>query len=108
MDVMKIFNFLKKGDVLSHYRVVFLNFSIMLIYMLICKSTSKGVDYISMGEAMNKQSVLFWGQILINLGFVAMYFFKKSTYNWQVMLSSIFALWILHFLVFLFLFFTWN
>jgi hypothetical protein len=101
-------NILKNEDKLSFSKVVLLNFLIMLLYMNICKANSKGVDYISMAEAMNKQRICFYIQFFINIGFLIWFISKKDTYNWQLMLVNIVALWVLHFIAFLFIFVTIN
>lgn len=52
---------------LSFSKVLLLNFIIMLSYMTIFNANSQGNDYISMGEAINKQRIVFYIQLFLNL-----------------------------------------
>jgi hypothetical protein len=76
--------------------------------MTIFKANSQGNDYISMGEAINKQRIVFYIQLFLNLIITIWFVKNKSTHNWQLMVVNMIALFVLHFVVFLFTFVTVN
>jgi hypothetical protein len=68
----------------------------------------QGVGYGSKGAAIEGQRIAIYIQLLINIIITMWYIKNKSTYNWQLMLTNIVVLCVLHFIVFVCTFVTVN